>query len=403
MTIKKLKYTIKDNTTHHDKEEFINKKSVLSNDDIPKHWLAEDANTLLYAINGILENFVLKGYATYEATTEEYTLVDALSKQYFSDELNKEIQKLNTSISKNSNEWLTDKYADISNFGNLAPDYTVVKYNINADGTNNDDGFVFLVKTPSGLQEFRTWSEVVAYVTAQINTVKQLITDLDNNKQDKLTTSQLEVINANAFTDKDKADLATAISKVAFIPHYDTEQDRDAAITSPILGQQAFVGTSGNWLLTIYEELAGGSNGWVDSFTSQHTTNVDDTSWKTTKQDTLTAQQIANMNANHSLYQTKADAAAEALLKQDTLTNEQLAVINGKVYTETEKNKLASLPDTIPADDTSWKTDKQDNLITEDVVITFNNGNTKTIKGITALTGGNGAGAADVNTGGGNP
>lgn len=398
MTIKKLKYTIKDNTTHHDKEEFVNKKSTLTDEDIPKHWLAEDANMLLHTINDILNNLVLKGYATYTPINQEYTLVDALSKQYFADELNKEVQKLNTSISKNSNEWLTDKYADISNFGNLAPDYTVVKYNINADGTNNDEGFVFLVKTPSGLQEFRTWSEVVAYVTAQINTVKQLITDLDNNKQDKLTTSQLEVINANAFTDKDKADLALAASKVAFIPHYDTEQDRDAAIPSPILGQQAFVGTSGNWLLTIYEELAGGSNGWVDSFTSQHTTNVDDTSWKTTKQDTLTAQQIANMNANHSLYQTKADAASEALLKQNILTNDQLAVVNGKVYTEAEKNKLASLPDTIPADDTSWKTDKQDNLITEDVVITFNTGKTKTIKGITALTGGSGTGTTNGGT-----
>lgn len=49
-------------------------------------------------------------------------------------------------------------------------------------------------------------------------------------------------------------------------------------------------------------------------------------------------------------------------------------------------------------DDTSWKTDKQDNLITEDVVITFNTGKTKTIKGIIALTGGNGAGL-DINGG----
>lgn len=61
--------------------------------------------------------------------------------------------------------WLDEAgYADITDFGNNAKNYEVVKYNINADGTNNNAGFLFLIKTSSGIKEFRTYGEIKDYV-----------------------------------------------------------------------------------------------------------------------------------------------------------------------------------------------------------------------------------------------
>lgn len=69
---------------------------------------------------------------------------------------------VSTSTAVSGLPWLTDSYADLTEFGNSAPLNTVVKYSVNADGTNNSQGFLFLVKTSGGLKEFRTWQEAKA-------------------------------------------------------------------------------------------------------------------------------------------------------------------------------------------------------------------------------------------------
>lgn len=57
--------------------------------------------------------------------------------------------------------WLTDKYADITDFSQRGANYEVVMYNINKDGFNNSEGFVLLVKVGSEIKEIRTYEELI--------------------------------------------------------------------------------------------------------------------------------------------------------------------------------------------------------------------------------------------------
>lgn len=126
---------------------------------------------------------------------------------------------------------------------------------------------------------------------------------LDTTLADKITT------NLNALTA-----LQTKLNEISsgglVIPHYATTQARDAAIPHPVEGQTCYVGVSGAWYLNTYE-LKDGALKWVEGHFSEHNTAADDTTWKQTKQDKLSA--------------------------------EQLAILNGVVFTQAEKDIIATL------------------------------------------------------------
>lgn len=68
--------------------------------------------------------------------------------------------EVENSLSKGLIPWLTDKYADINEFGNNAADFEIVRYDTNPDGTPSKYGFVLLGKTPNGVISFRTYEEL---------------------------------------------------------------------------------------------------------------------------------------------------------------------------------------------------------------------------------------------------
>lgn len=70
---------------------------------------------------------------------------------------------------KSGAEWLTDHYSDITDFSNKAHNYEVVKYNINKDGSNNSEGFVYLIKVGSEVKEIRTWEEAKKFFEAELS------------------------------------------------------------------------------------------------------------------------------------------------------------------------------------------------------------------------------------------
>lgn len=119
------------------------------------------------------------------------------------------------------------------------------------------------------------------------------------------------------------------VSGGTIIPHYATTQARDLAITQPTEGQVCYVGSSGNWLLYTYELNDQGALVWVEGHISNHETAADDVTWKTTKQDKLTVG--------------------------------QLAILGGTVFTQAEKDLLATLDQTyalktdLMVDDTALK------------------------------------------------
>lgn len=142
----KIKYTLLDGTTDHDKKEFENKKATLSDDKIKETWLAEDANAIKKAFNNLLEALTNAGFRK---------LVSG-----------KHIISNNEGIYD-----LTEKYIDPADFAAKAKTNEIVKSKLNADGTANSEDSVLLYKTASGVEEFRSWKELQSFVAAQVASI----------------------------------------------------------------------------------------------------------------------------------------------------------------------------------------------------------------------------------------